>query len=208
MNSLVVAVQSKDVESLHRILQRPRTDISQPQVLAALTKAVAIRNAQMVHILASHPTMKGDRSNLSPLLQNLIRNYDPRFRQDILNVSKILLDNGADIQHKDRQNRTCLHTAAYHFFTDAVDLFIQRGADVNVTDAAGCTPMMIATGRSKKAYTSNRQDAADQFATVLLLEPKSKLNLQDKRGKTALDLAKENHLGPVTSVLDPQSLGK
>lgn len=204
MVSLVEAVRSRNVEALHGILQRPRTDISQPQVLAALTKAVAIRDAQIVGVLASHPTMKGDKSNLNPLLQRLILNYEPRFRKEILDTSKVLLDNGADTHHRGQRNKTCLHLAAAHFFTDAVDLFIQRGADVNAVDADGRTPLMIVIGKRKQAYS---QEAVDQFATVLLLEPESELHLRDQKGKTALDLAKDNQLGSITSILDPQRLG-
>jgi len=61
---------------------------------------------------------------------------------------------------------------------EAVRLCLDRGADINATNAAGQTAVHIAVGNS---------DAVLQ----LLAERGARLDLKDKQGKTPLDLAQD-----------------
>lgn len=62
------------------------------------------------------------------------------FEDDVL---KLLLENGAEIDARDRKGRTALHWAAF-CDVETADLFLRHGADPNARDEDGETPLFLA----------------------------------------------------------------
>lgn len=60
------------------------------------------------------------------------------------------LDRGAAVDARDRQGNTPLHLAALHADAAALQLLLERGADVRATNAAGATALMRAVGDRRK----------------------------------------------------------
>ena len=58
-----------------------------------------------------------------------------------LAVVEDLLANGDDINCRGAQNRTPLHRAVGKGFDEIVKLLLDKGADVNLVDAGGLTPL-------------------------------------------------------------------
>lgn len=56
-------------------------------------------------------------------------------------VVKRLLDSGADVQVAGRKNHTPLHNACTNCHSHIVDLLLLNGAEVNVSNCAGYTPV-------------------------------------------------------------------
>jgi ankyrin repeat protein len=62
---------------------------------------------------------------------------------------KLLLDAGGDIHLKDNiRGQTPLHGAAFWGWNDAVKFLVERGADLNVKDRNGMTPVDAALGKA------------------------------------------------------------
>ena len=59
-------------------------------------------------------------------------------------VSKILIDAGADINAKADNLQTPLHWATLHGKEDIINLLINEGADLKVKDLSGKTPLELA----------------------------------------------------------------
>jgi cytohesin len=72
-------------------------------------------------------------------------------------VVNLLLQRGANINSRGFQGHTALHEAAYYNRPEMVDLLLSNGADPNLKDATGKTPMDLANlaGRDERAQVIN-----------------------------------------------------
>ena len=62
-----------------------------------------------------------------------------------LDATKVLLDRGADIEHRSNDAKTPLLWAAMWGHLEVVQLLVERGANINVHDHDGMTAIMLAT---------------------------------------------------------------
>jgi len=93
---------------------------------------------------------------------------------------KLLLDKGAKIDAVDRIKKNAVTYAAGEGRTDVVMLFIARGVDPNAVYQNGLTALMWAAGYGR----------VDTMRA--LVAARARTEPRDDRGKTALDIAREN----------------
>ena len=91
----------------------------------------------------------GDVEALERMRNNGTRIDDPEFlcvaaENGQLACCRYLLDNGADLDGKDRKGRTALHHAATSLDPAICEFLIRRGADVNARDNSGTTVLHYA----------------------------------------------------------------
>lgn len=67
--------------------------------------------------------------------------------RNAMNAVKALVEAGADIQGKDRIDRTALHGAASWGWNDTVKTLVELGADINAKDNSGLTAFDYAMGK-------------------------------------------------------------
>ena len=91
-----------------------------------------------------------------------------------LQVIKFLLDNGADVNFRDRFGMPILVYAAMDHNLKAVELLLEKGADVNIKNDLGQTALMFAA----------RKGGLD--IVKLLVEKGADVKIKDKNGKPAL----------------------
>ena len=65
--------------------------------------------------------------------------------EDQINVLRILLENGANINHQDLQGKTALHYAAELGKTRCLPFLLQKGSNVDARDKHNKTPMDLAS---------------------------------------------------------------
>ena len=92
---------------------------------------------------------------------------------------KLLLSKGADINARNKLNRTALMFASLNGEPGAVKLLLEKGAEVNVANELGYTALMYAA-----ASESNQPEV-----TKALLAKGAEVNAKAKDGETALKLA-------------------
>lgn len=111
-----------------------------------------------------------------------------------------LIDGGADIDEELSETPLLIYAIkapASKIKTENVELLIENGANVNVKDKNGGTPLMHAVlraGRGAKDITENspikEQVYKNDKIAKLLIKKGAKVNVKDYKGNTALKIAK------------------
>jgi ankyrin repeat protein len=92
-------------------------------------------------------------------------------REGHLEVAKLLLDAGADIEQADADGVTPLITAVVNIHTDLATFLIERGANVNAIDWFGQSPLFSAVDvRNIDVPETMRDNGVDREAVYRLIE--------------------------------------
>jgi len=70
----------------------------------------------------------------------------PDFPQLLANVARLLLEHGADVDARDNDGLTALHTAVHFVWVEVVRVLLEHGANVGAEDKRGRTPLSLAKG--------------------------------------------------------------
>lgn len=149
-------------------------------------------------------TSQGGGTALHGLMELFWRQMD----STALNVARLLLANGVDVNARDDWEMTPLHRAMHTESADFVRLLLENGAEVNVANDEGITPLRLAVQRQKAGFAEMLLEAgADpdwrekhddatvlhcavgkgDLETVNLLLPYVKdVNVKDRYGNTPL----------------------
>jgi len=97
--------------------------------------------------------------------------HDAGRRGDVKAV-KLLLEQGADVNARDKVERTPLHWAACMGHTALAELLLSQGADVNAEDQVGLTPLQLAilTRNAELADLLLKHGAKESTAARRLVE--------------------------------------
>ncbi len=95
-------------------------------------------------------------------------------------MTRLLLDGGADVNAPSKKGVTPLMMAAGAHSSEPVRLILAKGADVNARDNEGKTPLMCAASQGRLANAE------------FLLAKGAEVRFKDKAGKTALDLVRSS----------------
>lgn len=138
--------------------------------------------------------MGGDISTVKKLTEDrdLDINYQDKsgwsylhyYNHDEVDIAKLLLERGCNVNLKDNSGDTPLNRAVSYGNTKTVKYLIEHGADVNSQNNNGYSPIIqaaIVAGNGNK----------DAECLKALLNNKAEPNLMNKQGKTALDYAFE-----------------
>ena len=113
-------------------------------------------------------------------------------------IVEMLLQSGADIYFVDggTDRQTVLHIAGGGGASEIVKVLLNHGANINVRDASGWTPLMVASCECGAATPPDTRDAVK-----VLLDRGADPNLQNNQGRSALMIAAERGNSPAATML-------
>ncbi|WP_264376372.1 ankyrin repeat domain-containing protein [Wolbachia endosymbiont (group B) of Idaea aversata] len=113
-----------------------------------------------------------------------------------LNLVKLLLDNGANIEAKNGEYQaTPLHGAVENYRIDVVKLLLNRGANVNAEDKDNWTPLHYGA------------DTNSPDIVKVLVDAHANLGAKGNYGKTPLDIAKDKGHNNIVECLEKKLRG-
>lgn len=101
-------------------------------------------------------------------------------RNNNLDIAKLLIENGADVNIQAVDGFTPLHNACKKQAVDVIELLLKNNADINAKDFDGFTPLNIACRKNK------------HVAAYLLIKNGANVNLPDNYGDTPILIAASN----------------
>ena len=104
---------------------------------------------------------------------------NPSLEEKRFEMTKLLLENGADVKAVDEDNWTALMWASWTGMPTVVDALVKAGSDVNALDAKKQSPLMVAAQRGNEKVVE------------ILINAGADRNLKNADGKSAEDLANE-----------------
>ena len=165
----VTITRIQDASSPPPVSKKP----SQPPVSPAKTEPVAETSVQ--DIKPANP--EADKA--------LLNQY---FLSDIDKVKQYLAD-GANVNAKDKRNKTPLHNAAYGGHREIAELLIDKGANVNAKDKSNKTPLHAAALYGRKEFAE------------LLINKGADMSAKDKYEQTPLHVASNRKKTGVVKLL-------
>ena len=122
--------------------------------------------------------------DFNDLIWNLAENnWDPW--QEIL---ESYMQSGGDLNHQVNQGRTLLHNAVEFGNVEAIRWLIINGADINLPESQGWTPLHLAVDVDIDVALQSRQKMT-MDATRTLIELGADQSLRNDRGETPRDIA-------------------
>ena len=121
----------------------------------ALLRAAKAGDVPAMRLLLEHgadPTL-ATRSGIDPLmaaagLGTQEQDTTGRYKTESQSIEaiRILMDAGLDVNHADRRGRTAVHGAALQGYNDVIRFLADNGAQLDIEDAEGFTPLDTALG--------------------------------------------------------------
>ncbi|XP_069118072.1 ankyrin repeat and protein kinase domain-containing protein 1-like [Argopecten irradians] len=166
---LMIASERGDDKAVKILLQNGALVNTADSVgLTAFAWACSSNRKSTCELLLSNRAMidlREDRHGMSPLLL--------ASRHNLTNMTKWLLDRGANVHSRDAHGMSALHFAAWNYNVELMECLVARGAMLNTKDRSGKTPLHLLTSEDS-VFEPNELDRGinelEQASLELLLD--------------------------------------
>ncbi|CAF9932351.1 hypothetical protein IMSHALPRED_008869 [Imshaugia aleurites] len=111
-------------------------------------------------------------------------------KENAINLARLLIENGADVNSRDRSSRIPLHLAVKYAESAMIKLLLASGTDIEAVDKLNRTPLCAALDWKSTLET-----------VTILLDAKANMDAKDALGRTAIVIAIQNHLSEIAQLL-------
>jgi ankyrin repeat protein len=123
-----------------------------------------------------------------------LRNTDVGNETETLAAVKYLLELGEDVKARNKNGETALHGASYRGFTSVAQLLVDRGAELDVPNLLGWTPLGVADG--------------EFYAGIYKQQPKVAVLLRDTYAKRGLPVPPKPVVGEESAKAEAANAAK
>jgi ankyrin repeat protein len=169
-----------------------------------LDESLIIRAASSGDLEGVRAMLK-DRS-LGTQSSTLIEALNRAVSKGYLEIVKVLLENGADVNGRVKSGDAPLHYAVENLHPEVIKYLLEKGADVNAQDEFGITPLHQAIDVEAE-YAKHLYDNGDPYSSPtilvsnLLIEAGADVNTKTKKGETPLRWALDQWHKPAEALL-------
>ena len=103
----------------------------------------------------------------------------------------ILLHFEPDLDKQDLTGNTALHEAVHFLRCELVKALLDAGADPNIQDKDGWTPIMLLAFGYRNQFILGQTEQRERYVLKYLLRYEADYHMKDRKGKTAIDIALE-----------------
>lgn len=100
--------------------------------------------------------------------------------RDDVDLARVVVEAGANINEKDRNGNTALHYCVYYKNYELADFLIKSGVDLDIQDNNGNTPLLLASYHS------------DKISSKLLIDNGANKTIKNRNGESFFDFEKIN----------------
>lgn len=185
-----------------------------PDFNAAAKAPITPEDVSIFQSIAAHGTKQSLAEKLQEFGPDIMRQADRDGRNAFLKAAEtchtptmaLMLAAGMEVDTRDAKGNTALMIVAYKGYKSAAEWLISKGADVNASNKAGQTVLMLAglhkDNRDRKSPMSQKK----QETIALVLEKGADIDAKDARGQTALQQAEAlNHMPAKRLILQEQA---
>ena len=101
----------------------------------------------------------------------------------------ILMNFEPNLDKQDFTGNTALHEAVHFLRTEFVKVLLDAGADPNIKDKDGWTPLMLLAFGYRNQFILGQTEQRERYVLKLLLRNDADYLLKNNEGKTAIDIA-------------------
>lgn len=182
------------IEAGANVNEKDKEDVS--VLLSVIYPSLDDEAFDMVTLLIENGADKSinvpDEEGYTPLIAAIL--------EDNIKIIELLIANGADVNHTTVRNETALTSSTYYGQKDITKILLQAGANTNVVNEDGETPLYIIIKRYlTKPNAKNIKDVKDIFKLLLGFGADP---LMEVNGKNIFDIVKENNLTQFMPILD------
>lgn len=162
---LIAVIDRSDNDNMVDFLLSKKADpnlSSKDNVVSPLISAVQKNRVNIARRLLQEPNIDLNQRNFeqrTPLMFATDRAID---------IARMLINKKADIEAVDANKRTALAHAAHGLQAEIVKLLVNNGASINVQDASGDSPLLLAAQRVMGILDKQRLQAAKEIIAFLL----------------------------------------
>ena len=189
-----------DARITQRIRDRYRTHMNMVGATAYIMAAKAA-DAEMMRLLlaaGADPWVQTEAGRTASMVAAGIDMWyvdeDSGTTEDALEAVQVALDAGTDVNAINEDGDTALHGAAFRGSNEMVQLLVDRGAELDVENNAGFTPLMIANGDQRISCNLQRRPQTVELLTKLMTERglSARVRSLDEKYGSGLSLGNSN----------------
>ena len=162
-------------------------------------------NPEIIALLNQVAQKKGMQLKREKFVESLIRDI---LKNNLNKIKRQLETKELDVNLQSKNELVPLHYAAYWHNVEAARLFIGYGANVNAQHKDGTTPLMMTMSLYSGLKKYLNEEGLEEIKPLaintakILIQNGADLNLKNKRGETALDIAKRLDFKEMVNLLE------